>query len=445
MEKGLTRRNQLIVGTVIAVTIAAAALLTNRTLVLINLGAFPTGELGNKVARLRWGYLLPFVAGMVALALDPKVLGRLRSTKWWWVPLVVIGADTVVALITGAVTHSWLVGLSAAMPSMAALGALFAGITLITWDRRLVDYAVSATALVSAAAGVEQMLRRNNYIVPYLGEWFAAFDRYAVRITRGAQFDLVRAEGLDVNPNNYALLGVVALIWALFIMRKGYLRTTTITAALLVVVLAQSRTIFLAVLAVGLIALIDLKRRRTTIREFARVAGTVAVIVAIVGVSAAALFGRASLLTYVSRVSSAAAVASKGSSADPSFRGRVRVWKRALPLIARRPQGYYSTAGLRLGGSLDSEYVWRLIIGGWLYFVVFGALLAWLVFALRPPSSPLFGAALAATLAVVGITLVPTQILGYVVFGWFCIGAAILFVDSPTGAAARTRRMGVRG
>jgi hypothetical protein len=433
MQARLNPRKQLAVGAIVAMAVVASALLTNRTLVVLTLGTNPAGEVA-AFARLRWGYLVPFVAGIACLVLDPSVLRKVRASRWWWVPFAVIASDLTVAIITGAVRHSWVAGIAAVLPSLAALGALCAGVTLVTWDRRIIDWAVAAGALICAASGIEQMMRRNDYLVPFVGTWLARFDSYAVGITGGLQFDRLRAEGLDVNPNNFAFLGLMACIWALFGMRKGALRTTAITASLLVIVLGQARTIILALLAVGLVALVDLIRRRTTVAEIARIVGMVAIIVAIVVISAAALFGRTSLVTYVGRVSSAAAVASKGSSADPSLRGRIRVWKRALPLIAKQPQGYYSAAGLKLGGALDNESLWRLIIGGWLYFFVFVGLLVWLVFALRPPPSPLIGTAYAAVLAITGLTMVPSQILGFMVLGWFCIGAAMLLGDSQSEA-----------
>ena len=432
MQALLKPRNQLIVGIIIALSVVASALLTNRTLIALALGSATTGDVGAGFARLRWGYLVPFVAGVICLVVDPRVLRRIRASRWWWVPMAVIASDAAVALITGVVRQSWLVGASTILPSMAAFGALCAGATLMSWDRRLIDWAVGATAFICALAGIEQMLRRSNHVVPLLGGWLERFDAYAVSITGGAQFDLLRAEGLDVNPNNFAFLGLMACVWALFGMRKGALRNTTLVASLLVIVLGQARTVFLAVVAVGIIALVDLVRTRTTAAELARIAAIVVVAVAIVGISAAALFGRTSLMIYLDRVTSGASIASQGTTADASFRGRIRVWKRALPLAAKRPQGYYSVAGLKLGGSLDNESLWRLIIGGWLYFVAYLGLLAWLVFALRPPPSPLIGTAYAAVLVIVGLTLVPTQILGFVVLGWFSIGAAMLLDDPPS-------------
>jgi len=368
-------------------------------------------------------YLLPVVAASVVLLVDADTLRRIIRTPWAWVGFACVAYDTAVRLGSGLTERSLKLAALLTLPYLASLASLAVGAFL--WRRRpeAVHWLVSGSVIASALAGVLQMAER--YGLPtVLGRWLVAWDALAAQQMR-TPLNPSRAAGFELNPNVYAPMAVVGLVWALFCMKPGFLRSVTVVASMVIVVSSQSRTALMVMAAVALVALVMHLRESGWRLRFAAVAkvaaGLALAAVALVGLR----YGPATIGPEGVVVQSSRGVEIPAAAYDQSFVDRVTSWKTTARAIASHPWGAgedYKLYSAPLPHP-HNEALFRLIYAGPLWLVVHMVFIAWLALWLRPPEYRWIGIALAVVLLVQGLTEVLFTMRPYMVLLYLIIGA----------------------
>lgn len=406
----------------VTTALSIAALLANR-LALPATYKLPDG--GRSFIVIPVPYLLAVLAGLIAWVSDPGPWRRVMRTRWGWVAAACLAADAAVFAYAGWVERSFKVTAMLTLPSLASLGALVAGAYLWKWRPRMLDGLVAVTVTLSAIAGVLQITERAGLSTPP-GRLMASWDAHAAEILR-ATIHYPRAQGFELNPNVYAPFAAIGLIWALFAMKPGWVRGTILASSMVIVVLSQSRTVLLVVLAVVVLAVARGVRTGTfgaggkarMFRGLALIALT----------AAGLLFMRYGPITIAENgggvVEQHAEIVEPNSTLDPSMAGRVEAWKSASRAIAANPWGYlqdYPKYSTPLSHP-HNEVLFRLLYAGPPWLAVHLIFLAWLLFWLHPPKHRWFGPVVAVALIVNGITEPLFKMSPYTVLLYALIGA----------------------
>lgn len=407
--------------------VVITALLANRTLIRVWYETDQGTEVG---ARLRWLHLSVIAVGLIIAVLRPHALAVIRRVRWWWVPLLVIGTDLAVAVISAYRLQAPL-ELLRCVPPLAGLSSLTIGVYLANSNQRYIDWTVAATAGIAGLTGLFQLGHRSGvWSLPgkLIYQWDTALRASMYGKTSAYhEFTFGRAQGFDINPDTYALLGVACLTWALFAMRRGPIRVLTMMACVLMVGLSESRTSMVLVAVLLLIGAIDLLRRRGTARQFIGALAFFAVTIGLVSATLWVFSGTSSARPDSGRLQTGIAATVGGDpQTDSSLSARIMAWQSSLELASQWPWGYWEGMAGRMQISPHNEYLLRLVYGGIPYLLPLLILLLWLAVYLRPPGAAAFGVATASWIAVSALVQDTTHWLPALTIGWFTVGAAMI-------------------
>lgn len=366
-------------------------------------------------------YVLPILAGLIAMLADFAAVRRVAKTRWAWIGFACLAIDVAVYLFAGYTERSFKLTSALVLPVFAMLGSILVGVYLQKWRPRAVDGLLATAMAVSVVASVAQLTQRAGLSTP-VGRWMVAWDEFAADRFHNV-VHLSRAEGFELNPNIFAPMAVVGVIWALFGMPKGRLRTVTLVSAILITVLSMSRTIMLvmvAILAVVVVREISSERLKGAAPLLLRIGIILAVLLA------GMLLLRFGPYEISDRglVRRSEGIEIETPETDLGVGSRIDAWRSSWEAIKDNPWGHlegYREFTKPLSHP-HNEVLFRLLYGGPLWLFVHLAFLAWLAFWLSPASHRWTGPAIAAALAVNGITeplfkMVPYTVLLYVIVG----------------------------
>ncbi len=367
-------------------------------------------------------YLLALFAGLVVVFADKDTVRRVTHVRLAWIGFACLAADAAVYLLAGWSERSLKLAASLALPSLASLSCLAVGAFL--WRRRpsALHGLVAISVIASAIAGVLQMAELSGFSTPP-GVWMTTWDRVAAEWLVAA-VNPTRAQGFEFNPNMFAPMAVLGLLWAMMVMPPGKLRIATIAGAVTIVITSQSRVALVIGLLLTILAAIQHAAttgstiRRSTVAKIALAA--VVVVVALV----AARYGP--LRVTGSGISAQPLeIEMPDTLVDESLQGRFAVWGSVAEGIVQNPWGVLQeyreyTAPL---AHPHNEALYRLLYAGPLWLAVHAILLLWLALWIRPRSYPWIGVAFASTLFAQGLTEVLYTMHPYTVLLYLMVGA----------------------
>lgn len=389
---------------------------------------------------LRWGVHAPLLISIVVSALTLGFMfaenpGRtLKSLKRLWAVLVFAGITAVVVTII--VVRMQLGWQGEGRVLLGPLGWVAATVLGFAAARKRVLplFVAAATVWVSAAVGMLDLAQSSGFSSA-LGEaylhWSLALGRWVPGPTEG-----FRAVGLDVDPNTYGLIGVVALAFVVPLLDSARARAAVASGATIVIVLSGSRTAALTAVLILAAAFIFGLAQRTSLRELGR---AMAPVVVSGLVTAALLAGGALLIPGLATTSERLApatvdlapgdvAAGDAAPAAPSgtdslgLSGRVEIWRVASQLYAQNPAGLFLMPEVYLGRSVHNEYLERLLQGGPVMFAALLVLLGWMAVRLRPETAPGFGIAMAVAYGAAAMMLGPSWLQPFTAPAFYFIG-----------------------
>jgi len=367
-------------------------------------------------------YLVALLAALVVVLVDSETLRRVVGVRWAWVGFACLAADAAVYLLAGWSERSLKLAAALALPSLASLACLAVGAFL--WRRRpgALHGLVAASVIASAVAGVLQMAERSGLSTPP-GAWLVAWDRFAAERFL-TSVNPSRAQGFELNPNMYAPMAVLGLLWALLVMGRGRLRTATVVASIAIVIASQSRIALLIgalLLTVATAQWVANNRRAPALGAVAKIAlGATLVVIALM----VARYGPVAV-TESGVVRQPAGIEIPSGLSDESMTGRFEVWHSTAAAIAKHPWGVLQdyrrfTAPL---SHPHNEALFRLLYAGPLWLAVHAILIVWLALWFRLRAYPWIGVAFALVLFAQGLTEVLFTKHPYTVLFFLMVGA----------------------
>ena len=185
-----------------------------------------------------------------------------------------------------------------------------------------------------------------------------------------------RSIGSFINPNELGYWSVIAFWVSLFALR-GWYSAAGLTAALLSLVLSQSRGSMFALVGSGSVLLAYLALSGAVIPRRAREIATFCCLsgVLILTLAAAGFQDRFSDSPMLSRFSRGLQVVSEGATADRNAEGRVMAWHQAMIFYSDHLAGTWGEPQYLLGHFMDNDYVRVLLQGSPFYlFALFLAI-----------------------------------------------------------------------
>jgi len=240
--------------------------------------------------------------------------------------------------------------------------------------------------------------------------------------------ELSRSSGPYVNPNILGAWGALTFVMAATLMQGRVTRPFVMGAAILTILLSQSRGSFVALVAGGAVVL--LMGARTPDGRQDRSGSTRQLMIA--GFVTALGLGLAGGLPGVTRIVDGLLSFLPGSALDPNMTGRLELWSAAGALSASYPLGTWGPPEMILGTAVDSDWV-RLFLQASIFGVVAVGLML-IGGAALANRSLATGRALAASSIVVGFSMITQTPLGYppIALYWLLVGFSI--VGDPVGA-----------
>ena len=369
-------------------------------LILIGVGKIPGARLlGSRPRGLFW---LPYVVLTIAF---PVLAVFLNSEPVRTLYTAIRGFAAISFIVFGA----W--GAFAG-GSVRRLARSYAWVAIVVeFLFALIDY-LNKTGIYPTAVG-EFLMRWNVESEGALGEF---------------TFITWRCVGTYTNPNELGLWSVVAF-WISALLLQGMFRFTAIIAALLTLILSQSRGSLFALLATSGIWLVYLALSRDARLKKARDATYFSAICFVLTAGWLGAFLSQSdgvtisdRFSFIERFQRGLTVFIDGTSAEPNAQARVTAWQRALDFYYEHPLGTWSSARLSFHSYIDNEYVKTLVQGSVIYLF---ALLVVIAFSCRrivyPGMTPRVTAMLALTAAMNGISAYPFSYPAIGVF-WTILG-----------------------
>jgi hypothetical protein len=385
--------------------------------------------------------LLPVLLALHAVFADPDGARRVLRLPGAWVVFACLGADSIVYFLAAWIAHSAPLGVDLVARVLPSMAALLIGAFIWRWRPAALHGLVAFSVIGSAFVGLLQISQRAG-LDTLPGRWLMQWDR-AQFVDFLMNYD--RPQGLETNANIYASMAVVGILWALFGMPRGRLRTATIASSVVISVLSQSRTtmsVILGVLAVSVVA--EWSERRSA--EGRRHLLLVAAIVASIAFGLVALrFGPISV-TPQGLVTDVESVELAAPSSDASAVGRLDVWRRSVAAIAENPWGHFegSNAVTAPLPHTHNEALFRLLYAGPVWLATHLVFLLWLALWLKSKRYPWTGVAIAVALFINGLTEPLWPMFPYAILLYLIIGAmmwtkaaeqADSFLESPMPVA----------
>jgi hypothetical protein len=237
-----------------------------------------------------------------------------------------------------------------------------------------------------------------------------------------------RSVGTFVNPNDLGFWSVVAF-WIAALLFRGMFCFTGIFAALLTLVLSQSRGSMISLLATCAVWLAYVALSRDARLKKARNATYLSAIcfVLTVGWLGAALSQSDGVTVsdkfdVVNRFERGLDVLSEGAGADSNASARVAAWHLAMRFYSEHPLGTWISPRLKFHLYIDNEYVKTLMQGSIPYlFALLMTITCSLWRIMRPGPVPRLTAMIAVTAAVNGMSAYPFSYTAIGVF-WILLG-----------------------
>jgi len=376
--------------------------------------------------------LVPLVAGLMLLGFG-KIQGarllRRDPHGLFWLPFVALSVAfpvlavfvnsdpvrTMYTAIRGFVEISFIL--------FGAWGA-FAGGSV----RRLARSYVWAAIILECLFALIDYLNKTGMYPTAIGEFLLRWNVESEGALGEFTFITWRCVGTYTNPNELGLWGVIAF-WVSALLLRGMLRFTGIIAALLTLILSQSRGSLFALLATSIVWLAYLALSRDANLRKARDATYLSAIFCILTVGWLGAFLSQSdgvtisdKFSFIERFQRGLSVFTEGASAEPNAQARVGAWHRALDFYYDHPLGTWSSPRMSFHLYIDSEYVKTLVQGSVVYLF---ALLLVLCCSFRritcAGATPRLTAMLAITVAINGISAYPFSYPAVGVF-WIILG-----------------------
>lgn len=270
-----------------------------------------------------------------------------------------------------------------------------------------------AAILAHGLYGFGQLLYRLGVMPDALWGWAARWDAQSQTAFSDNYLISSRSTGLFLNANDFGMWSVFAVIFGAVYLRRSP-RILSVLFGVIGVIGSQSRTawVALALLAVGyLLTVVVVPRVAEGAIVTILMASPLVAILALFGV-----FHRMVEADSVTRLLSGLQVLTKGAQADPNLAGRYDSWARANALAAEYTFGTFGPPQVKLGGSIDNQFVSFYLQGGVILVLAYAlALLAPLVLWNRGVPRARTLAVMTGTLAIFSFTASP--------------------VDSPMGSA----------
>ena len=376
--------------------------------------------------------LLTLLAAVVAVrgrGRNLAVLGT-RGFVLLWGPYFVL---TLILPILGVVVGDYpLRGLASVRTPVVALSAIILGAEvrrssrrgLATWSGQLLIAAV----VVAGYALLQQLIVA--HLVPR-GPWdqLQAWD-LASQEAYGSGLVLGRNSAFYTNPSILGAWAGIAMMIAVIAL-QGWRRYVVLAAALVSLLLSQSRGATLGLLAaLAFMLVLALSRHRAPhLRALLPYLGAVAAVIALWAVLAAA---RAPVVELPGRLVSGFGYVLGGP--DPNASGRVEFWRAGLDLLRAHPFGTLGPPEVVMGTAVDSEWIRALLQGGPILLAALGiALLGGAVLSGNPGPERKTVRGLSVFIAVAGLTQIPLEYPPALLF-WAMVGAS-LAVPGAGGAA----------
>jgi len=361
-------------------------------------------------------YLIPIVVALHSLFADPAGVRQVVRLPGAWVVFAYLGADLIVYILGAWKANSAPLGVNLVLRVIPSMAAILIGGFIWKWRPAALHGLVATSVISSAIAGLFQISQRAG-LDSLPGRWLLAWDT--------AQLDELavnynRAQGFELNPNMYSPMAAVGVLWALFGMPKGPLRSATIAASVVISILSQSRTTMFVILGVMAVSAVSEWSGRRPAR-FRKHAFLLATVVAALAVGLIASRFGPIVLTPAGPVSQKAAI----NIAPPADIGRLDVMRASVAAIAKNPWGYFErsheiTAPL---WHTHNEALFRLLYAGPLWLAAHAVFLLWLALWLKSRRYSWTGVAIAVALFINGFTEPLFPMFPYLILLYLIIGA----------------------
>jgi len=367
-------------------------------------------------------FVLPILAGLLAVMLDFPAMKRVLRMPWAWIGIACLSADIFVYTLGGFSQRSFKLTSTLTLPYLASMGALFTGIYLWKWRPAALHGLIATSTIASALAGVAQLTQRAGFTSPF-GRWMVLWDEAASE-TFHTTIHFSRAQGFELNPNIYSPAAVVGVLWAIFGMPRGWLRVATLIASSVIAVLSQSRTTILVIIVLLGIEILREAVKFGLLKAGKRFAKVLVIIAILVAGLLVVRFGPM-VVTETGLEQQSEGIVVTPPTAEASMAGRFAAWQSNIRAIKANPWGYLE--GFRpLSKPLahpHNEVLFRLLYAGPLWLMVHIVFLVWLATWFTIDAHKWIGYALAAILFVNGLTEPIYQMRPYFVLLYVIIGA----------------------
>jgi O-Antigen ligase len=293
---------------------------------------------------------------------------------------------------------------------------------------RLARYYAWFAVIFECFIALVDYLNKTGLYHTALGEFLLQWNVQSEGIMGEFTFITWRCVGTFTNPNELGYWGVTAF-WMSALLLRGGLRFTAVVAALLTMLLSESRGSLFALMACSLVWLVYMALSRDRRLSQARDATYVSAIgVLLIGCWLAASLGQSNGVTVddkfsvITRFERGLDVFTQGAGADENADARVVAWQQALNFYYEHPLGTWSSPRMSFHLYIDNDYVKALLQGSILYLF---ALLGLYLHAFRrltaPGLAPRALAMLAIASAVNGMSAYPLTYSTLGVF-WIILG-----------------------
>ena len=359
--------------------------------------------------------LIPILVALHSLFADPTGVRRVLRLPGAWVVFACLGADLFVYILSAWKAHSAPLGVDLVMRVIPSTAAILIGVFM--WKSRPAAlHGLVATSVISSAiAGIFQMSQRAG-LDTLPGRWLLAWD--TAQLSELAM-NYSRVQGFETNPNMYSPMAAVGILWALFGMPRGPLRSATIAASVVISVLSQSRTTMLVILGLMAVSAVGEWSGRSPVHLRKHVLLLATIVGALAVGLIAVRFGPVAL-TPAGPVSQNAAI----NTSQPADIGRLDAMRASVDAIAKNPWGYFERSH-EITAPLwhpHNEALYRTLYAGPLWLAAHAVFLLWLALWLKSKRYPWTGVAIAVALFINGFTeplypMYPYLILLYLIIG----------------------------
>jgi hypothetical protein len=336
--------------------------------------------LGGGVGLLRLGPILTIALVAAMLLVDAATREAATDVVRWGSPAALfIAIGTVLPLAGILIDYPFRTATAAIIPlatgSFVILGVLVARTrTNLARARYLM---LVWTTSIAALAGVLLFLNNRGVTLPLA----VALDQWG--IATAAAYDTIwlrgRVGGLYTNPNVFATLGGLALVYAAVTRLTLRQRVTLVIPGLAILFVTQSRGVMIGTLAAIAVGWLSRERCVRKVRWQSVLTWTLIVVLAGSAIAGAATVFPQYVDALTERISSAVRILTEGVEADRNFAGRIAFWGSAWELLQRRVLGTLGPPELMLGTAVDNDYLRIALQGGFLYAGAWILFLVWLM------------------------------------------------------------------